>query len=72
MLGGSDVLCVPARPRDTCVQVIDNVGAVHAFDALGHAGVEDVFEGPLYRSRIDLVGARRTQSAFLVPEGLFV
>jgi hypothetical protein len=54
------------------MQVIDNVGTVHALDALGHAGVESVFEGPLYRSRIDLVSARRTQSAFLVPEGLFV
>jgi hypothetical protein len=54
------------------VQVIDNVGAVHTLDALGHTGVEGVFEGPLYRSRIDLVGARRAQSAFLMPEGLFV
>jgi hypothetical protein len=72
MLGSSDILCVPARSRDACVQVVDDVGAVHAFDALGHAGVERVFEGPLYRSRIDLVRARRAQSTFLAPEGLLV
>lgn len=72
MLSGGDVLCVPARPRDACVQVVDDVGAVHAFDALGHARVESVFKGPLYRPGIDLVGAGCAQSTFLTPEGLFV
>jgi hypothetical protein len=54
------------------VQVVDNVGAVHAFDALGHAGVERVFKGPFYDSRIDLVRARCAQSAFFTPESLLV
>jgi len=54
------------------VQVIDDVGAVHAFNTLGHARVESVFKGPLYRPRVDLVRARCAQSTFLAPEGLFV
>ena len=54
------------------MQVVDDVGAVHALDTLGHAGVERVFEWPFYRSRVDLVRAGRAQSAFLPPERLLV
>ena len=54
------------------MQIVDDVRAVHAFNALGHARVERVLKGPLDGSRVDLVCAGGAEGAFLAPECLLV
>jgi len=69
---GDNVLCVPARTRNARMQIVDDVGAVHTLNRLGHTGIELKFKWPLYNSGIDLVSARGAELAIFAPKGLLV